>query len=477
MDENGRVGVRQPGQPMTAVGDPFRVLPSIDLLLREPEIRQASSLSGEALAVAVREALRRERQAIRRGARPTNDEVRARIRDRVARLESGRLTPILNATGIVIHTNLGRAPVSEETAAAMAAAAANYVPLEIDAESNERGGRMGDISRLLNLLTRAEASLVVNNNAAAILLVLSAIAAGRSVVLSRGEAVEIGGGFRVPAVMQQSGSALVEVGTTNRTYAKDYAAAIDEQTAALLKVHRSNFRVIGFTHETSLAELVEVARTHELPVIEDQGSGALLDTVQFGLAAEPTLGASIAAGATVVTASGDKLLGGPQAGLILGSAAMVSRIAAHPLARAVRADKTCLAGVAATLRHYAQGKAVDRIPVWRMIATSIEDVRERGRALQARLARQEIAVELVPSAAAVGGGALPGQELPSYALALGPGDGTDGAVDAVARRLRLGQPAVFGHIAHDRLLLDLRTILPEQDHELERAIVDAFTTT
>ena len=255
-------------------------------------------------------------------------------------MERPRLTPVLNATGVIIHTNLGRAPVSAETAEAMRAAAAHPVPLEIEPESNERGGRMREIAGLLRALTGAESALVVNNCASAVLLVLAAVASGKEVVVSRGEAVEIGGGFRVPDVLRQSGARLVEVGTTNRTYARDYAAATTEETGAYLKVHPSNFRAFGFVHSASTAELVVLAREHGLPVLEDLGSGALLDTSRFGLAPEPTLIGAIEAGADLVMASADKLLGGPQGGIIVGAASWVERVARHPLARAVRADKT-----------------------------------------------------------------------------------------------------------------------------------------
>jgi L-seryl-tRNA(Ser) seleniumtransferase len=372
---------------------------------------------------------------------------------------------VINATGVIIHTNLGRAPVSAETAAAMAAVASGYVPLEIDATTNQRGGRMDEISTLMQLLTGAERTLVVNNNAAAVLLTLSAIAAGKSVIVSRGEAVEIGGGFRIPDVLRQSGARLVEVGTTNRTYASDYAAAIGEDTAALLKVHTSNFAITGFVHSTSVGELAELAQHHGLPVIEDLGSGALLETVRFGLVAEPTIGQSLQAGASVITASGDKLLGGPQAGLIAGQRQWVERIARHPLARAVRADKTCLAGIATTLRHYARGEAEQTIPVWRMIAVTPDELRQRCNRLATVLTQAGIDAMVEPTEATIGGGSLPGQILPSWALAF-----RASAVDDLARRLRTGTPAVFGHIDGGRLLLDLRTVLPEQDEALVAAI-------
>ncbi|HEU5431737.1 MAG TPA: L-seryl-tRNA(Sec) selenium transferase, partial [Thermomicrobiales bacterium] len=293
---------------------------------------------------------------------------------------------------------------------------------------------------------------------------------GRAVVVSRGEAVEIGGGFRVPDVMRQSGATLVEVGTTNRTYVADYLAATDEATAAYLKVHASNFRIVGFTHAATVAELA-VAKPSDVYLLEDLGSGALLDTARFGLAPEPTIGGSVAAGAQLVMASGDKLLGGPQAGVIVGERALVERVGRHPLARAVRADKTALAGLAATLRHYARGEAEREIPVWRMIAAPAPALRARAARLADEL-RDLADVAVVETRATVGGGSLPGETLPSWAVAL-PHAGVH-STDDLARRLRLGAPGVFGRVEHDRVLLDLRTVLPEDEDRLVAATREAL---
>jgi L-seryl-tRNA(Ser) seleniumtransferase len=299
------------------------------------------------------------------------------------------------------------------------------------------------------------------------------MAAGRGAVVSRGEAVEIGGGFRVPDVLRQSGARLVEVGTTNRTYARDYASATDEETAAYLKVHPSNFRAFGFVHATSTAELAVLGRERGVLVLEDLGSGALLDTTRFGLAPEPTLQDAIASGADLVMASGDKLLGGPQAGIIVGRAQVVERVARHPLARAVRADKTTLAGVAATLRHYARGEAEARVPVWRMIAAPESTIRQRAENLAASLRQTGRKFAVESADATVGGGSLPGETLPSWALVLRPDDAE--SIDALARRFRLGDPGVFGRIDRDRLLLDLRTVLPEDDALMLGAIGRALS--
>jgi L-seryl-tRNA(Ser) seleniumtransferase len=452
----------------------FRSLPSVSALLADAEIRAATSLAQPALTDVLRRELDEARRGIAAGEMRGGDQIRARLLQTLRELERPKLVRSLNATGIVIHTNLGRAPVSAAAAVAMAEAAAGSVALEIDAAEGRRGGRMREISGLMRLLTCAEETLVVNNNAAAVLLTLTALASPGEVVLSRGEAVEIGGGFRIPDVLRQSGARLVEVGTTNRTYPRDYAEAIGEGTTALLKVHPSNFALSGFVRQTSTAELALVAADHNLPLIEDLGSGALLDTAAFGLAAEPTIQATLAAGASVVTASGDKLLGGPQAGVICGRAALIARVAAHPLARAVRADKTCLAGLAATLRHYARGEAVAQIPVWRMIAASEEQLARRADALNEQLGRDGVTIGKERVEAAVGGGSLPGSVLPSIALVVNPEQEPwrGRPTEDVARSFRLGTPPVFGRIEGDALLLDLRTVLPEDDDSLAAAIVE-----
>jgi L-seryl-tRNA(Ser) seleniumtransferase len=445
----------------------FRAIPPVSAIVAEAK-RRGSELTEDVLTRVARSELDEVRQKLLAGEALGRPEIERHVFDAFAALERPRLAPVLNATGVVIHTNLGRAPVSPETAEAMREAAAHAVPLEIERESNERGGRMREIAALLRALTGAESALVVNNCASAVLLVLAAVATGKEVVVSRGEAVEIGGGFRVPDVLRQSGARLVEVGTTNRTYARDYAAATNEETGAYLKVHPSNFRAFGFVHSAATAELVVLAREHGLPVLEDLGSGALLDTSRFGLAPEPTLTGAIAAGADLVMASADKLLGGPQGGIIIGSASWVERVARHPLARAVRADKTALAGIATTLRHYLRGEAESRIPIWRMIAAPADATLARATALAATLAQDGIEAGVEPVQATVGGGSLPGETLPSWAVILSPVAGE--GIDVLARRLRLGDPGIFARIDQDRLLLDLRTVLPEDDEVLIRSL-------
>jgi L-seryl-tRNA(Ser) seleniumtransferase len=451
----------------------MREIPPVSAIVAEAR-RLGSELTEDALTRAVRAELDEVREALLAGDRLDRAEIQRRVIASIGALVRPRLAAVLNATGVVIHTNLGRAPVSPETAEAMREAAAHPVALEIEPESNERGGRMRESTGLLRALTGAESALIVNNCASAVLLVLATVATGKDVVVSRGEAVEIGGGFRVPDVLRQSGARLVEVGTTNRTYARDYATATTAATAAYLKVHPSNFRSFGFVHSAATSELVVLAREHGLPVLEDLGSGALLDTSRFGLAPEPTLTGAIEAGVDLVMASGDKLFGGPQAGIIIGSARWVEQVARHPLARAVRADKTALAGIAATLRHYARGEAESRVPIWRMIAVPESAIRERADLIAARLQQGGFDASIEAVQATVGGGSLPGETLPSWAIVLNPAVGE--RVDHLARRLRLGTPGIFGRIDQDRVVLDLRTVLPEEDEALVRSLLRSLGT-
>ena len=435
----------------------WRELPSVAAVL--------DALSGQALQLnilteMVRQELAWARSEIGAGGHIGREEIIERCLARISSIEERRFAPAINATGIVLHTNLGRAPVSQDAASAMAEAAASYVPLEIDPDSNRRGGRMDEVSSLMRLLSGAEATLVVNNNAAAVLLTLAALCADREVIVSRGEAVEIGGGFRIPDVIGQSGCRLVEVGTTNRTYRRDYEQAAHASTAALLTVHTSNFRIEGFTAGVAPAELGALAHELGLLLIEDLGSGALLDTSAFGLRREMTVRESIAAGASIVTFSGDKLLGGPQAGIISGKAELVRKIEGHPLARAVRADKVTLAGISATLQHYIRGEAETEIPIWQMIGATQESL-----ATRAPFIAEPLGLAVVRSIASIGGGSLPGETLPSAAIRID----SDHA-DTLASSLRTGTPRVFPYIRDGAVMLDLRTVLPEQDQALAAAI-------
>ncbi|MCS6801078.1 MAG: L-seryl-tRNA(Sec) selenium transferase [Chloroflexota bacterium] len=440
----------------------LRKLPSVDALLRSPDLAGArAALGDQLLADLARDALAAARDAIQRGApAPSAERLLETILARAAPLIDGPLIPVINASGVILHTNLGRAPLAADAAAAALAVAQGYSNLEFDLAAGTRGVRDRHVEWLLCQVTGAEAALAVNNNAAAVLLALSALAAGREVIVSRGQAVEIGGGFRIPDVLRQSGATLVEVGTTNRTYLDDYAGAITAETAALLRVHRSNFALIGFIHEVDVRELAALAERHGLCLIDDLGSGCLIDTRRYGLAAEPTVQESVAAGAGIVCFSGDKLLGGPQAGLIVGRKVWVERLRRHPLARAVRIDKITLAALLATLRHYVRGDAEETIPVWQMIAAPLETLTERAQRLAAALGGS-----VVPGRSAVGGGSLPGQTLETRLVAL-----PDPDPHALAARLRAGRPPVIGRIEDDRLLLDLRTVLSAQEPALIAAV-------
>jgi L-seryl-tRNA(Ser) seleniumtransferase len=409
---------------------------------------------------------------------PAEVEIEGRLIARLAGESRGSLRRVVNATGIVIHTNLGRAPLSDEALEAMREAG-GYVSLEYDLAAGERGDRYGHASQALARLTGAEAALVVNNNAAGVMLALAALSDARpdrrarvqpgeagperagdppEVIVSRGQLVEIGGGFRVPDVLRRSGCRLVEVGTTNRTYARDYEAAVGERTRMLLSVHRSNFSLSGFVHDASLEELVEIGRRRGLWVVEDLGSGTLLETPPFGLAPEPTVQERVRAGADLVCFSGDKLLGGPQAGILVGRREAVERARRHPLLRALRVDKVTLAGLSATLRHYERGEAVARVPVWRAIAQGEEALGARARAWLEALGGAASGASVREARSAVGGGSLPGVTLPTRALALSSAD-----PERLAGRLRLGDPPVVARIEEGLVLLDPRTVLPGED--------------
>ncbi len=449
----------------------LRDLPSVDRLIQAARATGDEAAPHTLLLEAARAELAAARTQLRDGALATDDllaTLAERVRARVAAVLRPSLRPVLNASGVIIQTNLGRAPLSSAALAAMARVGGGYSNLEYDLERGGRGGRGVHLEGLLTRLTGAEAALAVNNNAAAVYLALLALAPGREVIVSRGQAVEIGGGFRIPDVLRQSGATLVEVGTTNRTYAHDYAAAITERTALLMRVHSSNFRLVGFVHETPLDEMAAVGRAHGVPVLDDLGSGTLLPTAPYGLAPEPTVQASVASGADLITFSGDKLLGGPQAGLIVGRRDLIEQLRRHPLARALRVDKTTIAGLEATLRAYLSGTALDELPVWRMISAPLAGLQARAEALAAQLRAAGLAAEVAPCRSAVGGGSLPGETLPSVAVAIKPGP--DGA-DALAARLRAGSPAVVARIAEGRLLLDLRTVFVEQDELLLRQLL------
>jgi L-seryl-tRNA(Ser) seleniumtransferase len=456
------------------INDKLRQLPSVDRLLGEEAVQELVDAHGHRQTVAaLRETLDGVRDEVRTGADvPNIAALVARASVRLQERLAPTLRPVINATGVIIHTNLGRAPLSAAARATMEAVSRGYSTLEYDLQAGQRGYRTVHAERLLCELTEAEAALVVNNNAGAVLLALTGLAQGRGVIISRGQLVEIGGGFRVPEVMAQSGVQLIEVGTTNRTHLRDYAAALEthEDVALILQAHHSNFRIVGFTTEPSLPELVALGREQALPVMYDLGSGALLDTAQFGLVHEPMVQESVAAGAAMVCFSGDKLLGGPQAGIIVGQAKYVEPLKRHPLARALRADKLCLAGLQMTLLHYLKDEATEHVPVWRMIAAPLAEIEQRARRWRQALRRAGVEAEIVDGESTVGGGSLPGETLPTKLVALPVAH-----PDRLAAALRAADPPVVARIEEDRLVLDPRTVLPEEERELLRA-VEALAT-
>jgi L-seryl-tRNA(Ser) seleniumtransferase len=459
----------------------LRQLPSVNDLLAESN--GLVEREGHDHAVkALREALDAARESIRNGgALPTSAELIAAAHASLQSSIVNRQSPIANATGVIIHTNLGRAPLSKAAQEAILAVAQDYSPLEFDMATGERGRRGEAVEKLLCDLTGAEAALVVNNCAAATVLMLAAIAAGKGVVISRGQLVEIGGGFRVPDIMAQSGARLIEVGTTNRVKRADYAEVVgsgrsavgrDEfvEVGAILRVHSSNFKMIGFTQEVGIAELVQVAdeqskiqnRQSKIPILDDLGSGALIDTAQFGLTREPMPQDSVKAGAAVTCFSGDKLLGGPQAGLMVGQREWIERCRRHPLARAFRADKFTLAALGATLLHYARGEAQREVPVLRMMALTKGEIAARARRVIAEIGNwllvNGLTAMLVDGESTVGGGSLPGETLPTTVIALSPVAETR-SIASLHNDLRTA--GVIARIKDDRVLLDVRTVLDD----------------
>ncbi len=450
----------------------LRNLPSVESVLSSRRIRTFTEEYQRGwVASLVRQQIEEARDEIRMGSKaPSQEQIADSVANRIQHLSRMYPRPVINATGVIIHTNLGRAPLSLDAMEATLQAAEGYSNLELDLLEGKRGSRQSHIEPLISQLTGAEAAIVVNNNASAVLLGLSALARGKEVIVSRGEEVEIGGGFRIPEVLLQSGATLVEVGTTNRTYSSDYEAAITDNTAALLKVHASNFRVAGFTHSAEDRELVEIGARYGIPVLNDLGSGCLLDTQEYGLAHEPMPQESIASGVGLVFFSGDKLLGGPQAGIIAGKRELVSRLERHPLARAVRIDKLNLAALTATLLHYIKGEAESKIPVWRMINTSPGELENRAYHWQTALTNRALVTRGLST---IGGGSLPGQTLDTWLLGL-EGSVLPGGAEGVVQRLRESTTPVVARIGEDRVLLDPRTVFMEEEESLLRAVREAW---
>jgi L-seryl-tRNA(Ser) seleniumtransferase len=456
----------------TEARERLRALPSVDQLVRNMERRpELAAIPRPRLTACVRELLEQERQRLLAGdgelAEPA--ALALRVVNTLGRATFS-LRPVINATGVVLHTNLGRALLSPLAMERLALVGAQYSNLELNLADKARGSRYSHVEGLLGRLTGAEDALVVNNNAAAVLLALETLAHGREVIVSRGELIEIGGEFRIPDILLRSGATLKEVGTTNRTHVWDYAAAIGPDTGAILKVHTSNYRVVGFTAEVSSRELAELGHERGVPVIEDLGSGSLLDLRPFGLSYEPTVPEVVAAGVDLVSFSGDKLLGGPQAGIVVGRRELVGRLKRNPWNRALRIDKFTIAGLEATLYAYEAGTAQVTVPTLRMLTEPAASIRRRAQRVLRQLSpdrRARLGVSVEPDISQVGGGALPTVELPTFVVAIGtqavPAQGLDA-------RLRAGDPPVIGRIRNDRLLLDCRTVLPAQSAALARAL-------
>ena len=448
----------------------LRKIPKVDDLLRLPALAEAIAQYGER---AVTEAIRKELDTLRQGilrqqiaALPETEALCQQIRAQAQRACLPSFRRVINGTGILLHTNLGRACLSEAAAKAVYEAARSYSNLEYDLEQGKRGSRYSHVEAILCRLTGAESALVVNNNAAAVLLILSALTQGGQVPVSRGELVEIGGSFRIPEIMESCGAQLKEVGATNKTHLRDYERAINEHTKALMKVHTSNYRIVGFSETPALADLVELGHRYHLPVIEDLGSGCLLNLSQFGIHDEPSVQDSLKAGVDVVSFSGDKLLGGPQAGIILGKKEYLDVLKKHPLNRALRVDKMTLAALEATLQSYEKGMA-EEIPVVGMLAAAPEALQQKAKRLAALLAEAGIEGEILSTAGRVGGGSLPNHTLPSFAVAF------SGDVNALEAQLRGGIVPIIGRIHEGKFLLDVRTLFEEDFPTIVQALREA----
>ena len=437
----------------------YRDIPSVDYLLSIPEFAPLLEAYGHRLCVsAIRSVLDQTRTGLTQGkSLPTSGQLLEQVHNLLETETASSLRSVINATGVVLHTNLGRAPLSASAVKAIAEISTGYTNLEYDLNKGARGKRDIHAADLLCKLTGAEAALVVNNNAGAVMLILSALANRKKIAISRSQLVEIGGGFRIPEVMKLSGAKLLEIGTTNRTHLEDYQNALDDGASLILLAHQSNFRIVGFTATPEPDQITQLARSRNIPVVFDLGSGALLPMENFGLEHELTVQEAIAAGCDVVCFSGDKLLGGPQAGLIVGKMELIAKIRKHPFYRALRADKLCLAALNATLQEYLRGKAESQIPIINMLAQSPESLKAKAQIWQKALGMGDV----IESRSTIGGGSLPEQELPTWCLAI-----KSKSVNKLARRLRHSDPAIIGKIENGRLLFDPRTVLQEQEEVL-----------
>ncbi len=448
--------------------DARRSLPSVEKILQTDTLKTLSQVYGRRLTVfATRQILDEARRVIAQSSVVLSEsEIVRSVEEQLIALTTPSLVPVINASGVILHTNLGRAPLSRDAMEAAFTIACAYSNLEYDLEKGKRGSRLIHAEKHLCQLTGAEAALVVNNNAAAVLLSLAALAQRRFVVIARSQLVEIGGGFRIPDVMRQSGARLLEVGTTNRVNLEDYRSALDQKPALFLVAHRSNFKLIGFTEEPSLMEIAEQAHEAGIQLMVDLGSGALLDTAVYGLAHEPTVFEVLQQGADLVCFSGDKLLGGPQAGIIVGKKDLIEKLRRHPLARAVRADKIALAALSATLMHYLKDKAIEKVPIWHMISLGLDDIRHRAQRWRDQLGELGLNSDVIESVSAVGGGSLPGECLPTYLLSINVK-----YPEKFLGNLRKNVPPIIARIEQNRVVFDPRTVFLEQEEQLIAGIV------
>jgi len=455
------------------VKERLRQIPSVEKVLESPELQSdIEEFSHPMVAEAVRRAVEVIRGQVKEGKEPVSGgEIIRMVKNIIAGQTSDALKPVINAAGVILHTNLGRAPMDQETLSFIQDVSVTYSNLEFDLKEGKRSKRGIFVEKLLCTLTSAEAAMAVNNNAGAVLLILSALASGREVVVSRGELVQIGGGFRIPEILALSGAKLKEVGTTNQTAISDYENAITPETAMLLKVHQSNFRMMGFAKKPIITELAQLGKKRNICVVEDLGSGVLLRTEDFELAHEPTALEALSSGADLVCFSGDKLLGAPQAGIILGKKKYIDVLKKHPLHRALRLDKMFLAGLERVLLYYLKGHAIEKIPVWQMISTPVKNLQARAERIKAELEKSDVQISIQKSQSTVGGGSLPGETLPTIVISVAS---VDESVDRQAKLFREQSPPIIGRIEDEKFVLDLRTVFPHQDEMIISAVRNIF---
>jgi len=445
----------------------LRRIPSVDSLLNTDEaISLIRDFGRDQVLFSIRQVLDKLRKnSVTHEEHFSNKYIFDQTEENLHKIFSPTLKPVINATGVILHTNLGRAPLSNDAILSMQSIGLSYNTLEFDLENGKRGSRSIHVEEIITKITGAEAATIVNNNASAVLLVLSSLANRKKVIISRTQLIEIGGGFRIPDVMIQSGAKLIEIGTTNRVHLRDYEEALQIPAALVMRAHHSNFRMTGFTSEPDLKEICDLSHKIGIPVVDDLGSGTLIDTEKYGLTHEPTIFESLHAGVDIVTFSGDKLLGGPQAGIILGRKKLIEKIKKHPLARALRPDKTCLAGLNSTLLHYLRGEAETKIPVWQMISKTPEEIY-----LVANRWKEFLSFgEVTENRSTIGGGSMPGETLPTYVLAL-----TMKNPDFFLRKARQSDPPIIARIENEKVLLDPRTVFPSQEEQLLIALKSIY---